>query len=122
MNTHTTTERTPLWCAQEQLEAYNSRDIDRFASVYASDVQLIDLATNVAFCEGIEALRTRYGAMFASRPELHCTLTQRMNCPPYIIDEELVTGHTGPDALHAIAIYEVEDGYIKRAWFVKERS
>ncbi|MDZ4745177.1 MAG: nuclear transport factor 2 family protein [bacterium] len=114
-------DRTPLWCAQEQLEAYNSRDIERFANVYADDVELIDLATHTIFCKGLDALRDRYGALFASRPDLHCTLTQRMNCPPFVIDEELVTGHTD-STIHAIAIYEVADGYIQRAWFVKERA
>lgn len=122
MNPPAPTERSPIWCAQEQLDAYNDRDIERFALVYANDVELIDLATQTPFCQGIDALRERYSALFASRPELHCTLTQRMNCPPYVIDEELVVGHTGDTPMHAIAIYEVVDGQIKRAWFVKERA
>jgi hypothetical protein len=96
--------------------------MERFAQVYASDVELIDLATNVVFCNGIAALRERYGALFASHPNLRCSLAQRMICPPYVIDEEFVHGHSSPGALHAIAIYEVHDGFIKRAWFVKERS
>lgn len=122
MNTHTTALRTPLWCAQEQLNAYNERDIDRFAAVYSDDVELIDLASEHRFCKGIAALRERYGALFASHPSLHCDLVQRMVCPPYVIDEELVHGHSGAEAVHAIAIYEVHNGFIKRAWFVKERS
>ncbi len=115
-------ERTPVWCAQEQLDAYNDRDIDRFVRVYDDDIELIDLATQTAFCRGLTELRERYGALFASRPQLHCTLTQRMNCPPYVIDEERVVGHSGDTPVHAIAIYEVYDGLIKRAWFVKERA
>lgn len=115
-------DRSPIWCAQEQLDAYNERDIERFARVYSDDVELIDLATQTVFCSGLDALRDRYGALFASRPGLHCTLTQRMNCPPYVIDEEFVVGHTGEAPVHAIAIYEVESGFIKRAWFVKERA
>lgn len=113
---------SPEWCAQEQLEAYNSLDIERFARVYADDVELIDLATNATFCKGIEALRTRYGALFANHPRLHCTLVQRMNCPPFVLDEEFVVGHASPDPIHAVAIYEVQQGLIKRAWFVKERA
>lgn len=121
MNKTAPIERSPIWCAQEQLDAYNDRDIERFARVYADDVELIDLATQTPFCLGIDALRERYGALFASSPQLHCTLTQRMNCPPYVIDEELVVGHSAANPIHAIAIYEVVDGHIKRAWFVKER-
>lgn len=119
---HTTAQRTPFWCAQEQLDAYNDGDIERFARVYADDVELIDLATQSVFCKGLEALRIRYGTLFSSNPQLLCTLVQRMTCPPYVIDEELVSGHTGSTPIHAIAIYEVSEGFIKRAWFVKERA
>ena len=112
--------RTAEQCAQEQLEAYNARDIERFASVYALDVQLIDLATGNTFCNGKEALIERYGPMFDSHPDLHCRLVNRLVCPPFVFDEEDVSGIHSGTSLHAIATYEGVKGFIQRAWFVRE--
>lgn len=111
--------RTPAECAQAQLDAYNARDIDRFAEVYHTDIVLCDLKTGEAFCTGIDALRERYGKMFAERTSLHCHLVNRMVCGNVAIDEEHVHGLRDNDIVHAIAIYETADGLITKAWFVR---
>lgn len=111
--------RTPRECAQEQLDAYNARDIERFAAVYHPDVILFDLKSGEPFCTGINALKERYGAMFASRTSLHCELVNRMVCGAVAIDEEHVHGLKDEGVVHAIAIYETQDGLITRAWFVR---
>lgn len=113
--------RTPERCAQEQLDAYNGRDIDAFCAVYADDVELIDLHSGDVFCRGVDAMRERYGRMFAERTALHCTLVHRMVCGNTAIDEEHVTGLRDDGIVHAVAIYDVRDGFISRAWFVRER-
>lgn len=112
--------RTPEQCAQEQLDAYNARDIERFASVYADDIQCIDLATGTIFCNGRQSLIDRYGPMFAEHPDLHCKLVNRVVCPPFVFDEEDVTGIRPGSSLHAVATYECKNGMITRAWFVRE--
>lgn len=104
--------------AQAQLEAYNARDINAFASVYSDDVQLYSLGADVPFCIGKEQLRERYGAMFAQCEQLNCRLVSRIVCGNTAIDEERVTGLTVCE-VHAVAIYEVEGGLIRRAWFVR---
>jgi len=113
-------ERTPEQCAQAQLEAYNARDIDAFAAVYADGVQLIDLATGSVFCDGRQALIDRYGPMFAEHPALHCELVSRIVAPPFVLDEERVSGLRPDTIVHAVATYEVRDGLITRAWFLRE--
>jgi hypothetical protein len=35
-----------------------------------------------------------------------------------VIDHELVTGIEGRPYLHAVAIYEVNDGFITNVWFL----
>lgn len=112
--------RTPEQCAQEQLDAYNARDIMRFADVYAMDVQLIDLATGNVFCDSRTALIARYGPMFTEHPGLHCNLVNRIVCSPFVFDEEDVTGLRPEGSTHAVATYECIDGFIQRAWFVRE--
>lgn len=116
-------EESPQTCeraAQAQLDAYNARDIDAFALVYTDDVRLIDLATGSVFCSGIEELRDRYGRQFEERTELHCQLISRIVCPPFVIDEEHVTGLNPDGHVHAVATYECRDGKISRAWFLRE--
>ena len=106
--------------AQQQLDAYNNRDIDAFARCYAEDIQLIHQHNGEVFCKGINELRERYGNMFAASPNLHCTLIARMVCGDFAIDEEHVVGTASGDVVHAIATYEVRDNLIQRAWFVRE--
>lgn len=111
--------RTPQECAQAQLDAYNARDVDAFASIYADDIVLCDLRTGEPFCIGIQTLRERYGPMFAERTQLHCTLVNRMVCGSVVIDEEHVAGLRDDGIVHAIAVYETKDGLITKAWFVR---
>jgi hypothetical protein len=116
-------EECPNACAravQAQLDAYNARDIDAFASVYTDDVRLIDLATGSVFCTGIDNLRVRYGRQFEEKTQLHCQLVSRIVCPPFVIDEEHVTGLNPEGHVHAVATYECRDGKIWRAWFLRE--
>jgi len=114
--------RTPLECAQQQLEAYNARNIEAFAMVYSPDVECYDLDTGVAFCKGRSELYDRYGAMFAASPNLRCQLVNRIVCGKWVFDEEIVTGQRSAESIHATAVYHVQDGHISRAWFVRESA
>lgn len=114
--------RTPEECAQAQLDAYNARDISGFSAVYSQDVELRDLSSGEVFCAGRPALDERYGKMFADHPELHCTLVHRTICGSFVMDEEHVVGLHPDMTVHAVATYEVENGFITKAWFVRERA
>ncbi len=106
--------------AQAQLDAYNAHDVEAFASVYSDDVQLIDLSTGKIFCNGISDLREHYARKFAETPAMHCRLVSRIDCPPFVIDEEDVTGLVEGTNVHAVATYECRGGKICRAWFLRE--
>lgn len=114
--------RTPAECAQAQLDAYNARNIDDFASVYAENVLLIALPSGEVFCNGINELRARYGKMFATKPNLHCKLVHRIVCDPFVIDEEDVSGLSDDGNVHAVATYECRNGVIVRAWFIRQEQ
>ncbi len=104
----------------KQLEAYNNRDIDEFAKWFDEDVELIQLKSNETFCSGRQQLIQIYGDMFEKSPELNCEIVNRIVCGNIVIDEEEVTGIRGGEFVHATAIYEIKDGLIRRAWFVRE--
>jgi hypothetical protein len=80
---------------QAQLDAYNAHDVAAFAACYAADVKIFD-ATGALVMEGTDALRARYGELFAASPNLHAEVTQRtrIGAPEawYVVDTEHVSG------------------------------
>jgi hypothetical protein len=102
---------------QGQLEAYNAGDVERFAQFYAPDVRIEDGEGKVLL-EGREALRARYGPIFAAHPQLHCRLASRIRIGAWVVDEERITGR-GPGEQHAVAIYRVKDGLITHVRFLR---
>ncbi len=98
----------------EQIEAYNARDLDRFIHCYAEEITIEDGAGDV-LVQGYEAVRTLYGTLFANSPNLHVRIANRIRVGDYIVDEEEITGFTmqgfSPD-MHAAVVYRVADGKI----------
>ena len=107
----------PEALSQRQLNAYNVRNLEAFLAPYAEDVEIRDLDGKVV-SKGREALRTRYGALFAQSPSLHCELRGRVTAGSWVVDEERVTGFD-PSVVHVLAMYEVVNGRIARVRFMK---
>lgn len=101
---------------QEQLEAYNARDIDGFMATYADTIKLYNFPNEV-FQESKTKMKEGYGSFFEATSDLHCEIKNRMVIGNKVIDEELVT--MNGSKVHAAAIYEVEDGKITKVTFVK---
>jgi hypothetical protein len=110
---------TPEQAAQAQLDAYNARDIDAFLAPYHQDVVLARLPGDCAFATGHDEMRAIYGEKFATTPDLHCRLVNRICHDRFVVDQEEVTGIPGHEVVLAVAIYEVVDGLIVRAWFLR---
>ena len=102
---------------QQQVEGYNTRDIKLFASAHAEDVQLFNFGETEPFCIGNQKLQEIYGAIFKESPNLHTEILNRIVMGNTVMDHEIVTGRNGVDRLELVAIYEVEDGKIARAYF-----
>jgi hypothetical protein len=100
---------------QGQLEAYNRRDVEAFASFYADDVNMYAYPDEL-IGSGIEGLRRDYEEFFAATPDLHAEITNRIVQGAFVIDHERVTG--GGEELSAVAIYEVEGWKIVNVWFI----
>lgn len=101
---------------QEQLEAFNARDLERFLACYSDDVVLED-GTGQLIYAGIVAMRQNYAQSFDRYPEVDCCITNRIRIGDYVIDEERITG-MGPAERHAVAIYRVEGEKIKHVRFL----
>ena len=101
---------------QEQLDAYNSRNIEAFVSTYSDDVKVFDFPNKSRF-EGKDKMRERYGSFFESTPDLNCEIKNRIVIGNKVIDEEFLT--INKINYNAVAIYEIENGEIAKVTFVR---
>lgn len=118
------TTDTPLMSAEEivqkQVEAYNSRDIDQFASCHHPAVELYKFGESTPFLQGLAALKSRYKDIFDQSPNLHSDVTQRIALNDIVIDKEIITGRVGVDRSNYIAIYQIKDGLIAKVNFITD--
>ena len=114
-STHNYTEKYEK-IAQQQLDAYNKRDIDAFLKPYADDVEIYSFP-NKLLSKGKETMRKRYKRMFETIPNLHCTLLNRIVEQNVVIDKEKV--QLGDRVLLATAIYVIKDDKIKKVYFIQ---
>lgn len=102
---------------QEQLDAYNAKDIDRFMQWWADDCQYYAFPSEL-LAQGAAQIRERHVERF-NEPNLHGRLVHRMVVGNMVVDQELVTRNfpEGVGEIDVIAIYEVKAGKIASAWF-----
>lgn len=108
---------SPEILAQQQLNAYNARDIDAFLEPYSEDVELYSFPDKL-LSKGKEAMRKSYENMFKNTKDLHCEVTERIIQDNTVIDHESVTGF-GTSPVRAIAIYKIENGKINKVYFIQ---
>jgi imidazolonepropionase-like amidohydrolase len=109
---------TPEMLAQQQLNAYNLRNIDAFLEPYSDSVEIYDFTTGKLMMKGKEQMRKSYSNMFKNTPELHCKLVNRIVEGNTVIDQESVTGW-GDKPATAIAVYKIEKGKIAKVYFIQ---
>ncbi|KYQ95678.1 steroid delta-isomerase [Serratia plymuthica] len=102
---------------QQQLDAYNARDIDVFMAYWAEDAQYYE-HPDTLLASGKAEIRERHIARF-KEPSLYGERVKRMALGSMVIDQEVVTRNfpQGRGKMDVIAIYEVEQGKIVKAWF-----
>ena len=113
-NTHSAGIELPV---QQQLDAYNARDIDAFMQWWADDCQYYEFPSCL-LPSGAGEIRQRHIARF-TEPNLFGKLIKRIAVANIVVDQEIVTRTfpEGPGEIDVVAIYEIEDGKIAKAWF-----
>jgi uncharacterized protein (TIGR02246 family) len=108
----------PEAVVQRQLDAYNARDIESFIATWAPDAQYFEHPAKL-LASGREAIRARHVERF-TEPNLHGKLVKRMVVGNKVIDQESVTRTfaEGPGTIEVVAIYEIDNGLIAKAWFI----
>jgi imidazolonepropionase-like amidohydrolase len=112
---------SPEAVVQLQLERYNAHDLEGFLATYAPDAELFDLPPARPWASGAAGMREIYGGMFARLSELHCDIASRIVEGPFVIDQEICRATPNARPVRASAIYQVENGKIRRVWFAEPR-
>ena len=108
---------SPENLVQQQLNAYNARNLEAFLAPYSEEVEIYNFPNELT-AKGKEAMRKTYGFMFKNLPHLHCELVNRISMGNTVIDYEKVTGILEEGTVEAIAIYKIEGGKIAKVYFV----
>ncbi len=104
---------------QQQVNAYNARDVEAFLATYGPEIELFYHLTDLRYA-GLEEMREAYQSLFEAAPELHVEIVARITLGNYVIDREKVTGFSDGETKNAVAVYLVEDGLIRKVWLLKE--
>jgi hypothetical protein len=110
------TTSNPETIVNDQLEAYNKRDIDEFSKTYAKDVKLYEFPEDIT-SNGIEELEKRYQVIFQKVPDLNAEIMNRIVLGNKVIDKEKAT--INGKTYYTIAIYEIDDGLISKVTFIQ---
>jgi len=102
---------------QKQVEAYNNRDLERFIACHSQAVRLFNFPKEYPFCSDHLQLRNIYKDIFDQSPKLHSKIINRIVMKNTVIDHELITGRKDAEPFELIAIYEIHDGLISKAFF-----
>lgn len=103
---------------QEQLTAYNNRDIEAFLVPFSDSVRIYNFPATLSL-QGKENMRTGYARFFESNRDLHCTILNRIVQGNTVIDQEFVTGLSNGLEIRAIAIYKIRDEKIAEVYFIR---
>jgi len=112
----------PEEVVQKQVDAYNQRDLTEFVACHDPAVELFSFSESTPYAVGQEKLKEIYGTVFEKSPNLHAEIINRIVMGNKVIDHEKVTGRIGVELSEIIAIYEVEDGLIAKAHFIRKNS
>ncbi|HTH33431.1 MAG TPA: nuclear transport factor 2 family protein [Xanthobacteraceae bacterium] len=103
---------------QQQLDAYNRRDVEALLAIYADDAQMFEHPAKL-IARGSADFRERFAAR-SREPNLHAQLLNRVVMGNIVIDHERVTrtfAHC-PGSGALVMIYQVQDDRIGKAWML----
>jgi hypothetical protein len=112
------TMMTPEEIIQQQLDAYNARDMNALLATYAEDAQQFEHPAKLV-ARGLAQIRERMATRF-QEPNLHARLIKRAVMGNVVIDHEEIT-RTFPEGngtIELVAIYQVRDGKIQTGSFI----
>jgi len=112
--------RDPAQLAQQQLNAYNLRNLEAFLQPYAEDVRIYNFPRQLVG-EGKAAMRNNYARLFENATALHCELVNRIVMGNTVFDHESVIFREGQEEPSRVtAMYRVQNGKIQEVYFIRD--
>ncbi len=102
---------TPLELVQEQLAAYNERNLERFSACFFEDVRCYRLPEMTLILDGKPAFAAFYARERFSRSGLRAEIVDRIVMGNTIIDHELIHG-LADEAVEMAVMFVIEHGLI----------
>ena len=102
---------------QKQLDGYNARDIDAFMEWWSDDCEYYEFPARL-LASGAAQIRERHVTRF-KEANLFGKLIRRNVVDNLVVDQEVVTRTLadGIGEVDVLAIYQIENGKIAKAWF-----
>jgi hypothetical protein len=115
--TNTTIQTTAEQLIQQQLEAYNNKDISAWLACYHPDAVQLDFHGTV-LARGHDEMQQRISQRFAEA-DLHAQLLKRIVMGDWVIDHELIQRNfpEGRGQVELLCSYQVKQGLIVKALF-----
>jgi hypothetical protein len=113
---------TPLAVAQSYVEAYNARDLDAMMALMHDEVEwlAIERSEAQAFAKGKGDLTRQMESYFSSPMATTSTIDGSVIDGRFVAVREIArwTGSDGkPREQSALAVYEIENGLVRRVWY-----
>jgi len=118
---YTEPEKQAIKVVDQQLNAYNNQDIEAFIATYHPKVEIYNFPNELKYI-GRDKLKQNYIGMFESLKCLNASSKKRIVLNNTVIDHELAQmckkdKNIVDKRFEVIAVYEIEDGLIKRVMF-----
>lgn len=110
---------TPEAVVKRQFETYNRQDIDAYLDCFSADIEMFVFGQAKPFLSGHAAVRAFYLTKRFNIPGLRAELLSEIALGDTVIYLERLIGLTPGQDATAIAIHQVEEGRIRRMWFIR---
>mgnify|MGYP003629952154 CR=1 FL=1 len=117
----TTQKMTPEQVVQENLDFYNSRNIEGFMSSFSKSIKMYNLEEPKPTIVGFSEVKEVYNSLFQKSPQLHSTILKRIVIGNKVIDHESIVGRNGSnEILELVLIYEVTNEQITKITVIRK--
>src|SRR5438270_13950093 len=76
----------PEQVVQEQIDALNARDLDRFMACYSPDAVVLR-GTDTVIYRGVDEIRAGFAGLFSQSPDVHIDVSTRITVGSWVVDE-----------------------------------
>ena len=106
---------TPESLVQQQVEAYNARDLERFVACYSDRIEVFRPPASAPAISGKAQFAEFYASQRFCLPGLRADIVNRMVLDNKVIDHERIFG-VREQPLEVVVAYEIANGLIERVW------